>query len=258
MVLCDKQIRECGEGLIAPFDESKVNPVSYDLTIDQFCVEPGDDIDEVSLCPGESAFVKSKEAINLPNNILANVTLRNGRIRQGLDLTAPVYFPGHNTRVFFRITNVSTQTIKMRNGDGVASIMFEKLKENVEKPYSGTFQNEFEYSGMSSYTSVFSKSMESLNKKIEDVNGIERSIYGNVLAIMAIFVAIFSLININVTLIANNLNMKALLTVDFVTVGSIGFLLASISMLIGTGKRKVFLWIACIVAFAVAIILQFI
>ena len=63
--------------------------------------------------------------------------------------------------------------------------------------------------------------------------------YGNVLAIMGIFVAIFSLINVNVSLAtAENVTMKMLLTMNFSTVTSIGFLIALIRTFYPNGKHK--------------------
>ena len=48
----------------------------------------------------------TSELIHLPSTLVARVMLRNSRIRQGLSLDAPLYFPGHSTRVFFRVTNI--------------------------------------------------------------------------------------------------------------------------------------------------------
>ena len=56
----------------------------------------------IKLEPHDSAFVMSKESIELPNNIIAKVVLRNSRIRQGLTIDTPIYQPGHRTKVFFQ------------------------------------------------------------------------------------------------------------------------------------------------------------
>ena len=126
MILIDKQMLEKRDSLISPFSESKVGNISYDLTTQTFCNAPGKESSEVTLAPGDTVFVKSREEINLPNDMCAKVLLRNSRIRQGLELTAPVYQPGHHTKVFYRITNISKSTIKLNaaDSDGIASILF--------------------------------------------------------------------------------------------------------------------------------------
>lgn len=80
--------------------------MSYDLTTDYFYVGGGR-ASSAKLMPGDSAFVVAKEIVALPDDLAARALLRNSRIRQGLSLDAPLYFPGHKTAVFFRVTNVS-------------------------------------------------------------------------------------------------------------------------------------------------------
>ena len=165
MILSDKQICEYRDALIHPFSKDAVQSIAYDLQTESFANEPGNERIEFSLQPGESVFVKSKEEIKLPADIVGKVILRNSRIRQGLLLTAPVYHPGHHTKVFFRLTNVSKQNITLDNQTGIASIMFEKLETEVEHPYEGTFQEEFNFSGMGAYSSVLSGEMSDIEKK---------------------------------------------------------------------------------------------
>lgn len=100
MILCDKQICEYGNTLIRPFSKDAVQSIAYDLQTESFTNERGKERTEFSLQPGESVFVRSKEEIKLKADIVGKVILRNSRIRQGLLLTAPVYYPGHNTKVF--------------------------------------------------------------------------------------------------------------------------------------------------------------
>ena len=80
-----------------------VQQVSYDLTIAEFH-DKGMRCDTVDVKPGNSIFVSTEEKICLPKNLVAQVSLRNSWIRKGLLLDSPVYFPGHNTHIYFRIT----------------------------------------------------------------------------------------------------------------------------------------------------------
>lgn len=100
MLLSDLSIKELVEaGVLENAIEENVGPVSYDLRTLEF-YPMGGKATEVELMPGESVFVGSQEVIHLPNTLAARVMLRNSRIRQGLSLDAPLYFPGHSTRVF--------------------------------------------------------------------------------------------------------------------------------------------------------------
>lgn len=99
--------------------------------------------------PGESVFVGSQEIVHLPNTLAASVILRNSHIRQGLSLDAPLYFPGHSTRVFFRVTNASQGAIALDCSCGIAQLVLERVEGEVEHSYNGAFADEFDYRGVS-------------------------------------------------------------------------------------------------------------
>ena len=154
MILYDKLLIEQGKDIISPFDTERVTNIAYDLTAESFSTVPYEEQSSVTLNPGDCVHVKSVEEIKLPEDMICWVQLRNSRIRQGLSLDAPIYQPGHHTKVFFRLINNSGQELTLKEGDGIASIILERLGGKVQKPYSGAFQNEFNYSGMSDYESV--------------------------------------------------------------------------------------------------------
>ena len=226
-MLTDRQIRALGEQLIVPFDEQKVQAIGYDLTSETFYRLDEKEVAFIELHPMESVFVRCKETISLPSNLAAKVVLRNSRIRQGLMLTAPVYYPGHNTPVFFRITNVSASVIELKSGCGLATIMFEALSEDVEKPYDGTFQQEKQYVGMGSYKDVYKSAMSQASRKIDELKSVEKSIYTNVLALLAIFVGVFSVINVNVSMVSGKEpNLTTIVVWNLCTLGAIAFLIS--------------------------------
>ncbi len=156
-MLTDAKIKQWGEVLIAPYDERRVQAIGYDLTSALF--HTADDRKEtvIELKPMQSVFVQCCETINLPDDMAAQVTLRNSRIRQGLMLTAPVYQPGHKTVVYFRVMNVGAEPIRLQAGDGLATVIFERLESAVERPYQGAFQNESTYRGMGRYAEAFAQ-----------------------------------------------------------------------------------------------------
>ena len=51
--------------------------------------------------------------------------------------------------------------------------------------------------------------------------------------------------------------MKSLISLDLTTVGAVGFLIAIINTVLPGGKNKLSVWIASVIAFIAAIILQF-
>lgn len=235
-MLSDGKIKELGKSVISPYQEEKVQAIGYDLTSDSFYTTEGTETKAVALEPMQSVFVQCKETIALKNDMTAQVVLRNSRIRQGLMLTAPVYHPGHTTPVFFRVTNVSGQVIQLHSGDGIATVMFDKLDAPVLQPYQGTFQNEDKYRGMGDYKDPYSRNMHEAEDKWKDIKGLERSIYSTVLAIMAIFIAAFSIININVSMVHGDDSLATILIFNLCTLGAFSLLGFILQHLLPTGK----------------------
>lgn len=256
MILCDNEIKKIGSSVLSPYNENSVGSIVYDLQCDTFGNDDSSEVGMITLAPGDSVFIKSIESINVPTNLVVKVILRNSRIRQGLSIEAPVYQPGHQTRVFFRVTNISKAAVSLKKGDGVASIMFETIDGNVEHPYSGVFQDEIDFRGMGKYGGEYARQMSTVEKKIENVKELEKHIYSNVLSIMAVFVAIFSLININIQNSA--MSIKSLISLNLVTIGSVGTLIAIVHAVLSDGKNKPLVWIVCIAAYSLAILLQYI
>lgn len=258
MVLTDKKISQNGSSLLDPFDQAQVTNIGYDLRTDCFFLDAKTSKTEVDLAPGDTVFVRTVETISLPDDMAAMVQLKNSRIRQGLDLTAPLYQPGHKTKIFFRITNITKQMLHLDLKKGIAYVVFLPLGESVENPYNGTFQNEKDFVGMGSYQSALADDMTDIEKKVDTVKNIEKNVYGNVLSIMGIFIGIFSLINVNLSLVAASAGMTTLLTFNFATVGAIAFLIGLINAILPDGKNHKMIWIASGVAFALSVLVQFI
>ena len=264
MFVADRNIKAAGEQLISPFSEERVGPISYDLLSKEFhTTKDGEIITQsgISLNPGESVFVSCEEQIDLPSDMAAIINARNSKIRQGLRLDAPIYYPGHKTRVFFRISNVSTDTIKFSKGEQYAAIYFIKVDGSVDKPYEGTFNNELNFSGMAEYRGAYQKTMQKFESQKDELKNIEKGIYANVLVLLTIFVALFSLININVGLVRDSTGAGTvfrMLVFNFGTVGSIAILIGFVQRMISSKPvNQHMLWIevgiglACFVAASV-------
>lgn len=261
MVLVDHEIADLAkqeDGLIAGYDDSCLTNIGYDLRAEYFVVNEKEQ-PSATLMLGESVFVASREAIRLPGNLLGRVGLKNSRIRQGLSLESPVYQPGHFTKVFFRLTNVSSNEVDLSAGEKYATIVFEQLSRIPDNPYDGTFQQEIDFKGLADYKDIYKKQTREIEKKTEDLKNLERSIYANVLVILTVFVALFSFLTTNIGLFSQNAGTREFLIFNFVMLGSISFLVAVLQNVIGneknTGIWKFIIWIAAIAFFGIALYL---
>ena len=255
MTICDHELRQIGEDMIRPFDSDNIYSIGYDLTTRRYVREPGKYADRIVLTPGESIFVEAKEHIALPADICARVVLRNSRIRQGLLLTAPVYQPGHHTPVFFRVTNISSQSIALDTVNGIASIMFERLDGAVDEPYSGAFVDETAFVGLGEYKEKLGHDTVDLEER-KIVRHNKQVGYENTLGIIALVVAVISILNMSISMISREDSLKMVLAMDLSIIGSVSAILGIVrhASFQGKAKESSVLWIVAIVAFAVAVL----
>ena len=164
MILVDKNIKALvanGTLIISGYKEENVNGFSYDLTADVIIDVNSGELTEYRLQPGETVFVRSKEQLSIPVNVMGRVAEKNSRMRQGLQVDGPHYQPGHVTYAFLRVRNISTDIIVLSQGMKIAQIMFEELKEVPDVPYSSqenaSFQNEKKYVGLGNYQEEYAK-----------------------------------------------------------------------------------------------------
>lgn len=175
MILEEKEIQKLSSmtqtnqrPLIENMKSTHLGSVAYDLTVKNVCWvdEKGTHQEESrSLKRGESVFVSSEEILNIPNNMIDIIILRNSSIRMGLDIAAPVYQPGHRTRAFVRITNIAGGNGIIKAGDSIFSIMFNRLSADVTHPYNGQFQDEIEFNTLQKTTSVQNAIFETAPKE---------------------------------------------------------------------------------------------
>ena len=249
MLLSDGEIRELIEqDVLVNADKNNVGTITCDLRTKRFVFSDGSSRAGCKLQHGDSAFVECVEGVQLPHTIAARVLLKNSRIREGLTLDAPLYFPGHRTIVYYRVTNVSTDTIILDSARPIAQIAFERVEKPVDNAYEGTFQDEMEFRGMGRYEDVYRDEIERVKSTADEIKFVERRMYGNVMAIMAILAGIFTLVNVNAQ--AMQADLKTMLTLNLTTVGSFSVLVALIGVVTGNvkggGKRSI--CITCAIA----------
>lgn len=155
MTLVDFQIHSLAKnGMIAPYDVSSLTGIGYDLTVKEMYIDMYREKNTFArfkefdrLSQGDSVMVSCNEILTLPPDICARIVPRNSAIRMGLTVDAPIYQPGHRTRVFFRLTCLDGP-YHFRAGDSLATMVFERLNRVPQAPYNGKYQEELDYKGV--------------------------------------------------------------------------------------------------------------
>lgn len=235
-----------------------ITNIGYDLRAASFS-DNGKMVDTIELQPGESTFVQSIEIIAFDPSTIGKVIIKNSRIRMGLTIDAPIYQPGHLTNIYFRVTNISSSTIKMSNREKYAMIIFEQLDTAPIKPYMGSYQKEFSFVGLGDYKSAYSDQIQSLDGKVKNIHDVEKRIYSNVITIMTILIGVFSILNLNINLATSASSIGTFIAFNLATLGAMSFLAILLDELINRHTKKGHkLWIVPIVCLIIAIGLYFI
>jgi len=246
MVLVDNEIKtflingtieETDQTYIKDGDNSCITNIGYDLRAEYFVKDKSIQAEEYELLPGESIFVQTREFVHFDTLTMGRITLKNSRLRSGLSLDAPVYQPGHTTKIFFRLSNMSNKSFTLKKDEKYAMLIFEQLHSEPDTPYDGTYNMETQFSHLAGYSSEYADQIKSLDGKIKDIHDVEKSIYGNVITILSVFVAVFTLLNVNITLVSQAAGVISFLTFNLVTLGSISFLTLFLTSLLVEQKK---------------------
>lgn len=149
MFLSGAWIEKNGKKLIFPFKEELIDCSTYTMRIgSEVYVSPdakdGRDAtlfqlgheQEISVPPGQFAFLISREHLNIPIDLMAFINLRTKLKSQGLINVSGFHVdPGYNGRLIFSVFNAGVRTIKMRADDPVLLIWFARL-ENPDPKFS--------------------------------------------------------------------------------------------------------------------------
>jgi len=169
MIQVDKQIRamiQCSKIKIDPYDESSVNPNSYDLHLgdnfqiskqngginpyDQRTVEKAfyeKTCSELWIQPGEFILGRTEEKISLPADIVGSVEGKSSLARLGLSIhqTGGWIDAGFSGTITLEFYNCSPNPILLKAGMPIAQIVFFQTAES-ETPYgnrgSSKYQNQ--------------------------------------------------------------------------------------------------------------------
>lgn len=249
--------------LIEPFEEENFHNIAYDLRVDKIhWLDQNNSQTHKShtLKPGDSIFVSTKECIKVPNDMFGQIIPRNSCIRGGLEIAAPVYQPGHYTRVFVRVTNIADSEITISENMSVFSIMFYRLANEVSEPYQGAFVNQFDFYKVNGIHSVQTAIAVAAKADKEEITSIVRNIYATVITLMAIFVTMFSVIVMNGKFIPEIHNGFGVLFLNLVLVGTMAAFIAMISLLLNklsNTTRGILISLAVVCGCAAAQCLQY-
>jgi len=155
MILTDGQIRQAiadGEIEISPFEESQLEPATYDIRVGaQGGTTTSKKLVDISkngylqVAPGDFAVIVAHEFISLNSQHAARFGLRSKYARKGLiATTGPQIDPGFKGRLIVGLTNLTPRPVTLPYKDDLLSIEFHRLEVPVENPYDGPFQGKME------------------------------------------------------------------------------------------------------------------
>lgn len=217
---------------VEDYQEDHIDQVSYDLCVKDI-LDPNtkESNSTFELKPGETVFISSQEIVTIPNDCVGVIHLRNSVIRMGLFYESPIYQPGHRTRIFTRIKNESSNAISIDSGESIVSLMFDSLGQSVS-PYQGKYNDQLEFSKVNKFDSTKPPEIIRLKKTEKNIKDIEKPIYTNVMTIMTVFIAVLSIINLNISLLNNRLPLKYVITYNLVIISGISALITLVSLVL--------------------------
>ena len=259
MILVDKNIKQMvspGQLIISGYNSDNVNCISYDLTLGAF---PNANLEHLEMIPGEVIIIKTNEQLLIPDNIMGRIAEKNSLMRMGVRVDGPHYQPGHKTYAFLRVQNISGNVIVLEKNMKIAQIIFEELKEVPDVTYgsqpNASFQNEDTYVRFGKYETEYNKHIKSYEDAKEDIENISSRIYGNVLTLMGIIVAIFSLLTVNYQAFSNaDLNLRYIIAMNLSLSFCITVMLGIILLIINKGKKKGFSIVYAIILLVLGVV----
>ena len=166
MILSDADIRrrlEAGDLVVEPIDdpELQIQPASIDLRLGREflefqranipCIHPDseqevheyvtettvEDGDEFILHPGDFVLGTTKERVEIPPDLLANVEGRSslGRLAVVVHATAGVVDPGYRGQITLELSNLGTAPVALKPDTRVSQLVFTELKTPADRPY---------------------------------------------------------------------------------------------------------------------------
>lgn len=115
-----------------------LGPAGYDLRLDLGPVYPV----QRWLEPGHFLLGATLEHFTMPRDILGRVCDKSSLARKGVSVFNTVIEPGWMGFLTLEIVNHSRSAVELRQGQGIAQVIFEMLDQPAEHPYDGKYQNQ--------------------------------------------------------------------------------------------------------------------
>jgi len=161
-VLSGRQIRKLVKsgGLgIDPFDESLIQPATYDLRLgfkilasplsaDKLgvVIELNKDRNTYDIQSGQMVGVLSLERIRLPLEISGRFGIRSAIARKGINAFGGVQLdPGFRGRLTMNLLNVGPEAVTLTLYEPIFTVEFARLEEEAEFAYSGPYQDQDDF-----------------------------------------------------------------------------------------------------------------
>ena len=161
-VLSDAQIKrlvEAGDLIIDPFDETLVQPATYDLRLgSKILASPlspdirgqivllNDKSPSYNIQSGQMVSVISGERLRLPLNICGTFGIRSSFAWRGLNDFGGIQLdPGWNGHLIMNLLNVGPEPVPVTVDVPLFSIEFQTLDEPAEKGYDGPNQGQDDF-----------------------------------------------------------------------------------------------------------------
>jgi dCTP deaminase len=169
MILSDADILrrlEAGDLVVEPLDDPdlQIQPASVDLRLGREflefqranipCIHPGsereveeyvtetvvEEGEEFVLHPGDFVLGTTKERVEIPNDLLANVEGRSslGRLAIVVHATAGVVDPGYRGQITLELSNLGTAPVALTPGMRISQLVFTEMKNPAERPYGSS------------------------------------------------------------------------------------------------------------------------
>lgn len=118
------------DGGITPFEESQVNPASYDVTLGTHWIcptrEPEEfEADRITLFPGEVALATTREYIKMPRDVVADLKLKSTLGRLWLNHSMSGWIDcNFQGQVTLELQNLGPHPRELTSGMRIAQLVF--------------------------------------------------------------------------------------------------------------------------------------
>ena len=137
--------------IIHPYDEDKLGPNSYELSLGNQVYTTTDELPTdfklrvtpgyIRIEPGEFAILTTDEYVYVPPDLVGFISIRYRFKERGLVNVSGFHVdPGFFGKLLFTVFNAGPSDIVLKYKENVFLIMFAELKKKTSKPYAGEHQ----------------------------------------------------------------------------------------------------------------------